>query len=116
MVDSHIRVKQKINKTEKLQKESVMPTWQGALHLILKHRAKITNKDPPVKTNSQVISPVLRSSLKDLLNLYTALKMCPNISFEAVDPNRRVVVTLDVDLYKPALQIQISTGNKQWLL
>ena len=31
-------------------------------------------------------------------------------------PNRRVVITLDLDLYKPALQIQISTGNKQWLL
>ena len=62
MVDTLIHVKKRISKNEKLQNESVMPTWQGAQHLIQKHRAAITNKEPLVKTNSQAMSPVLRSS------------------------------------------------------
>ena len=46
IVDTFIRVKKRISKNEKLHKESVMPTWQGAQHLIQKYRAAITNKEP----------------------------------------------------------------------
>ena len=62
------------------------------------------------------MSPVLRSSPKDLATLYTALKMCQNVSAEVVGPHRRVLITLDLELYKLAVQIQQSTGNKHWLL
>ena len=69
-----------------------------------------------MKTNSQPVSPVLRSSPKDLSTLYTALKICQEISIETVGPHHRVIITLDLDLYKLALQIQQSNMNKHWLL
>ena len=51
-----------------------------------------------------------------MATLYTALKMCQNVSAEVVGPHRRVLITLDLELYKLAVQIQQSTGNKHWLL
>ena len=97
---------------EKLNKRSVMPTWGATQYLLATHR----NDDPPIRTNSEPVAPILRNSPKDFATLYTVLSMAQEISAVVVGPSRRVIFTLDMDLYKLALQVQQSTGNKQWLL
>ena len=89
-----------------------MPTWGATQYLLATHR----NDDPPIRTNSEPVAPILRNSPKDFATLYTVLSMAQEISAVVVGPSRRVIFTLDMDLYKLALQVQQSTGNKQWLL
>ena len=44
------------------------------------------------------------------------LKLTQGISAFVVGPERRTVITLDLDLYSRALQIQQSVGNRNWIL
>ena len=52
----------------------------------------------------------------DYGTLYTVLMLTQGISAFVVGPERRVLITLDLDLYSRALKIQQSVGNKLWLL
>ena len=44
------------------------------------------------------------------------LKLTQGISAFVIGPERRTVITLDLDLYSRALQIQQSVGNRNWIL
>ena len=48
--------------------------------------------------------------------MYTILSMSQEISVKIVGPNQRVVIKLDMDLYKMAVQLQMAAKNKHWLL
>ena len=97
---------------EDLTKQSVMPTWSATKSLLLLHQG---GKLPP-KINSEVVTPLFRTPPTDLATLYTALKLTQNISAIVVGPERRTLITLDLDLFNRALQIQVSTKNKNWIL
>ena len=99
-------------KKEPYKKDAVMPTWSAAQHLIEKHK----RSEIPVKTNSEVVTPILRRPPKDWPTLLTVLSMAQEISAVVVGPNRRVVITLDMDLYRSALKLRASVKNKHWLL
>ena len=107
-----ISVIKKREPTKKLKKVAVMPTWTATQHLLAKHK----QESDPVKTNTEVVSPILQTSPTDWGTLYTVLCMAQNISAVVVGPNHRVVITLDMDLYKRAIQLQESVKNKHWLL
>ena len=107
-----LQVTKKNTKKEKLKKEAVMPTWSATQHLLEKHK----DNDTPTKTNSEPVAPLLRNSPKDWATLYTVLSMSQDISAVVVGPNKRVIITLDMDLYKQAIQLQESVKNKHWLL
>ncbi len=89
-----------------------MPTWSATQHIL----AKNDNHEVATKTHSQPVAPIFRNSPKDLATLYTVLSMSQDISAKIVGPNHRVIITLDMDLYKTALQLQMSVKNKKWLL
>ncbi|EDO39798.1 predicted protein [Nematostella vectensis] len=57
-----------------------------------------------------------KTSPTDYATLYTALMMTQGISAVVVGPERRTIITLDLDLYSRALQIQQSVGNSNWVL
>ena len=80
------------------------------------HTTSLVKKGNPevaTKTHSQPIAPILRNSPKDWATLYTVLSMSQDISAKIVGPNHRVIITLDMDLYKTALQLQMSVKNKK---
>ena len=93
----------------KLDEKLVIPTRSATQHLLSKHETI----EAPARTNSEPVTPILRNSPKDLATLYTVLCMLQEISAEVVGPNRRVIITLDMDLYKSSLQIQKSVKNKK---
>ena len=49
--------------------------------------------------------PLYPAPPTDFSNLYQALKICQNIS-TAVAPSRKIIITLDLQLYAKALQLQ----------
>lgn len=63
-----------------------------------------------------MVAPLFKTPPTDLATLYTALKLTQNISAIVVGPDRRTLITLDLDLFNRALQIQVSTKNKNWVL
>ena len=107
-----IEVVKKPQKKEQLKKRAVMPTWSATQHLLGKHQ----QEEDPTKTNSEVVSPIVRNSPKDWSTLYTILCTAQEISTVVIGPNHLVVITLDMDLYKCATQLQESIKNKHWLL
>lgn len=98
-------------KSSKPDKKDVMPTWAATNSLLI--LAKGTEIK---KTNSAVIAPLFKQPPTDYATLYTALQLTQNISAVVVGPDRKTVITLDLDLYERALKIQQSTGNSNWVL
>ena len=68
------------------------------------------------RTISEAIAPLFRTSPTDYATLYTVLSLKQEISATIIGPNRRTLITLDLDLYNRAIQIQESVGNKNWIL
>ena len=68
------------------------------------------------KTNTEVVAPLLRTPPTDYSTLYTALMLAQGISAVVVGPERKTLITLDLDLYNRALQIQESVCNTNWIL
>lgn len=66
--------------------------------------------------NSEVVAPLFKTPPTDFATLYTALKLNQNISAIVVGPERRTLITLDLDLFNRALRIQVSTKHKNWIL
>ena len=105
-VTNERRVRSKVDKTK------TMPTWAATNSLLLSKRTVNWKK----KVNAVAIAPLFKTSPTDYSTLYTALCLTQEISASVVGPNRRTLITLDLDLYNHALQIQESVLNKNWIL
>jgi hypothetical protein len=88
-----------------------MPTWAATKSLLLSHTSP-----KHVVTNSEVISPLLKTSPTDYTTLHTILMLTQGISAYVVGPGRKTLITLDLDLYNRALQIQQTVCNTNWIL
>ena len=109
--ESILSVKERTDKSEKITKEEVMPTWAATKSLLLS-----CNYQSQTRVNSEVIAPLFKTSPTDYTTLYTVLMLTQGISAFVVGPNRRTLITLDLDLYNRALQIQQTVGNSNWIL
>lgn len=107
--DSILSINELIPKDQKLAKHKVMPTWAATKSLLLSQSSESHSR-----TNSEVIAPLFKTSPTDYASLYTVLMLTQGIS--ALGPERRTVITFDLDLYKRALVIQQSVGNSNWIL
>ena len=85
-----------------------MPTWAATKSLL-----SAQSSDKNIRTNKEVIAPLFKSSPTDYGTLYTVLTQ--GISASVVGPQRRTLITLDLDLYARALKIQQSIGNTNWI-
>ncbi|XP_044180398.1 uncharacterized protein LOC114947533 [Acropora millepora] len=106
-------VKEQTQTRKKKAKKEVLTTWAGTKSLLLSH--SLENQVDKL-THSEVIAPLFRTSPTDYTALYTVLKLTQGISAFVVGPERQTVITLDLDLYSRALQIQQSVGNRNWIL
>ena len=88
-----------------------MPTWAATKSLLL-----TKSSQPKCRTNTEVIAPLSRTPPTDYGTLYTALKLTQGISVDVVGPDRKTLITLDLDLYNRGVQIQHSVGNTNWIL
>ena len=66
--------------------------------------------------NSEVVTPLFKTSPTDYASLYSVLTLTQDISAVVVGPERRTIITLDLDLYERALKIQQSVGSNRWIL
>ena len=102
------QVESKYDIKQKLQKRDVMPTWAATKSLLLSNRGDVEVK----RTNSQAIAPLFRTSPTEYTTLYTVLNLTQEISSTVIGPNSRTLITLDIDLYNRAIQIQESVAMK----
>ena len=106
-----ISVSVKTDERKRLAKKDVMPTWAATRSLLLsKTQESIT------RTNTEVIAPLFKTSPTDITTLYTVLMLTQGVSAVVVGPERKTIITLDLDLYSRALQIQQTVGNTNWVL
>ena len=108
---SILSVKAWDQKVVKKVKKDTMPTWASTKSLLLSHTSSTQTL-----TNTEVLSPLFRTSPTDYATLYTVLMLTQGISAFVVGPARRTLITLDLDLYQRALKIQQSVGNSNWVL
>ena len=80
--------------SKQLNKKQIMPTWAATKSLVLS-QTPLSH----LKTNSAVVAPLLKTSPTNYGTLYTALKLAQGISAEIVGPDRKTLMTLDIDLY-----------------
>ena len=99
-------LKKRNTKPKKLDKKDVMPTQASTKSLLISHTSP-----KRCQTNTEVLAPLFRSPPTDYGTLHTALKLAQGISACVVGPERRTLITLDLDLYQRALKIQQSTLN-----
>ena len=104
-----VQVKEHICKGDKLSKEEVMPSWTGTKSLMLSQSPQNHRH-----TNSEVVAPLFKTSPTDYATLDTVLMLTQGISAFVVGPERKTLITLDLDLYNHALHIQQSVGNTNW--
>lgn len=109
--DSILSLQKDIHTREKLAKEAVMPTWAATKSLLLSQ-----STESPCLTNSEVVAPLFKTSPTDYATLYTVLMLTQGISAFVVGPERRTIITLDLDLYNRALHIQQSVDTSNWIL
>ena len=64
----------------------------------------------------EVIALLFKTSPTDITTLYTVLMLTQGVSAVVVGPDRKTIITLDLDLYNCALQIQQTVGNTKWIL
>ena len=89
----------------------VRPTRAATKSLLLSFSSQKQSR-----TNSEVVAPLFRCSPTDYATLYTVLMLTQGISASVVGPERRTLITLDLDLYSRAMKIQQSIGNTNWIL
>ena len=93
--------------------QSVMPTWAATNSILVNCKQKGIER---TRTNTGIVAPLLRRPPTDYSSLYTALKLAQGISTLVVGPQRRTVITLDLDLYERGIKLQQAVGNSNWLL
>ena len=89
-----------------------LPTWAATNSMLLAN----TPEKLTCRTNTGVVAPLLKCPPTDLSTLYTALMRAQGISAVVVGPHRRTIITLDLDLYYRAIQIQQSVKNSNWII
>ena len=109
--DAILSVKTQVRTGKKLAKEGVMPTWAATKSLLLSQAG-----DSRGMTNTEVIAPLFKTSPTDYVTLHTVLMLTQGISAFVVGPDTKTLITLDLDLYSRAIQIQQSVGNNNWIL
>ena len=109
--DHILSTQQPPKKIEKLAKETVMPTWAATKSLLLSQ-----SSNSRYQTNTDVIAPLFKTSPTDYATLYTVLMLTQGISAVVVGPEKKTLITLDLDLYNRAVQIKQSVGNRNWIL
>ena len=108
---SIISVSVKTDERKRLAKKDVMPTWAATRSLLLSN-----TQESITRTNTEVIAPLFKTSPTDITTLYTVLMLTQGVSAVVVGPERKTIITLDLDLYSRALQIQQTVGNTNWVL
>ena len=88
-----------------------MPTWAATKSLLLSESSQNHRQ-----TNSAFVAPLFKTSPTDFATLYAVLMLSQGIPSFVVGPERRTIITLDLDLYNRALRIQQSVGNTNWIL
>eukprot|EP00795_Rhopilema_esculentum_P016885 gene16885-8362_t len=68
------------------------------------------------RTETNVLSPLIRTSPTDQDSLFTTLKLAMIISAVVCGEERKTVITLDLDLYERALNIPNATGTMNHLV
>ena len=97
---------------KKVDKKDVMPTWPSTQSLLLSNKEQVGEKC----VNTAAIALLFRTSPTDLATLYNVLSLTQQISASIVGPDKRTLITLDLDLYNRSIQIRESVGNKNWIL
>ena len=69
-----------------------------------------------INTNTEVISPLFKTSPTDYATLHTVLRLMQGIYAYVEGPERETIIALDLDLYSSALKIQQTVGNSNWIL
>ncbi len=65
---------------------------------------------------SEVMAPLLLRSPTDMSTLYTSLKLTQNVSAYVCGPDRKTIITLDMDLYERAMKLKSHFSEQNWLL
>ena len=111
VVNNILQITHAIDKKKGSKKYNVMPTWASTQSLLLQNSQQIQKK-----VNTSAIAPLFKTSPTDYSTLYTVLCLTQNISASVVGSQRRTFITLDLDLYNRAVQIQESVCNRNWIL
>ena len=88
-----------------------MPTWAATRSLLLSN-----THESITRTNTEVIAPLFKPSPTNITTLYTVLMLRQVVSTVVVGPERKTILTLDLDLYSNALHIQQTVGKTNWVL
>ena len=105
-----LRVTKAVKKTNKLPKESVMPTWAATQHILEKQK-----KPEIVKTNCEVVAPLFRNSPHDYATLWTVLSLTQEINAQVLG-NGKCLITLDIAILNDAYKLRSSVRNNNWVL
>ena len=106
-------LKERTTQHEKVAKERVMPTWAATKSQLMTHSESAQSY---VNTNTEVISPLFKTSPTDYATLHTVLRLTQGISAYVVGLERKTIITLDLDLFSHFLKIQQTVGNSNWIL
>ena len=112
--ETALKIVKTTKKTGKLKKKSVMPTWAATQHLLAKQKGGTPDKEDV--TNCEPVAPLFRDSPKDWATLWTVLSHTQDINALVLGEDAKVFITLDMDLYKLAVQLKQSVKNKHWVL
>ena len=80
---------------------------------MMKQKESLTE---PNKTNIETVAPILPRPPHDFGCLYTILCIAQDINAVVVGPNKKVIITLDMDLFTRAMQLKVSTFNDNLVL
>ena len=108
---SIISVSVKTDERKRLAKKDIMPIWAATRSLLLSN-----THESITRTNTEVIATLFKTSPTDITTLYTVLLLTQGVSAVVVCPERKTILTLDLDLCSRALQIQQTVGNTNWVL
>ena len=71
-----------------------MPTWAATRPLLLSN-----THESITRTNTEVIAPLFKPSPTNITTLYTVLMLRQVVSAVVVGPERKTIITLDLDLF-----------------
>ena len=91
--------------------KEVMPTWAATRPLLLSN-----THESITRTNTEVIAPLFKPSATNITTLYTVLMLRQVVSAVVVGPERKTIITFDLDLFIAVLfifsrQLETPTGS-----
>ena len=91
-----------------ISSQSHIPTW-AAYHSLLSKSQPITRV---------CVLPLLQAPASEWSTLLTVLKQAQNINTSVIGPNRKTVITLDMQLYEKAKQLEMAREDcrGKWIL